>query len=200
MSELAENIDARLKELGLTPITAAVRKGYPRDMIRNVMRVDSRPRYDTLAKIADALGTTAETLIGGPPPHGDSLPERVRAHMVAKGLSPLSLASRAGLGPDYVRDLLRGKVREPGAMKLAALAGALECSVEDLLGDPDAPAHDPAANGWGEKLNERVSGGAWCSVVGASALTTGRVTLDLQANVSMGVAAQILALIEGDKP
>jgi transcriptional regulator with XRE-family HTH domain len=116
VSPFADRVRERLDELGLTAIGAATRKGYARDLIRNVVRSDTRPRYDTLIKIADALDTTPEALLG-PQVLTESQPRREK----------------------------RGGV---------SMAGGHE----------------------------------------------GRVTLNLQANVSMGVAAQILALIEGDGP
>jgi transcriptional regulator with XRE-family HTH domain len=53
------------------------------------------------------------------------------------GLNPFSTAKKAGLHPDYVRNILRGKAKQPGADRLARLAEALECSLPWLLGQPD---------------------------------------------------------------
>lgn len=63
----------------------------------------------------------------------DALADRVRSRMEALGLNQFSLAKRAGLGESYVRDLFRGKVKEPGSVKLFALAAALGCEPKDLL-------------------------------------------------------------------
>lgn len=62
-----------------------------------------------------------------------TLPERVKERMDALGLNPFSAATKAGLGADYVRDILRGKVKSPGADKLARLAETLETSTVYLL-------------------------------------------------------------------
>jgi len=63
-SPLALKVAARLRALGLTPITAAVRAGLPRDTIRNLFRTGGQPRADTLADIARALDTTVAHLMG----------------------------------------------------------------------------------------------------------------------------------------
>lgn len=66
--------------------------------------------------------------------------ERLQARMNELGLNPHSAAKKAGLAPGYVHDLLRGKVKEPSASRLAALATALECSPSWLMGlDPLSP-------------------------------------------------------------
>jgi transcriptional regulator with XRE-family HTH domain len=69
MDDIAElirdRIKRRLAKLKLTPITAAVHAGLPRDTIRNLFRGRaSVPRADTLAAIAVALETTLSYLMG----------------------------------------------------------------------------------------------------------------------------------------
>ncbi|MBD3571679.1 XRE family transcriptional regulator [Brevundimonas diminuta] len=71
-----------------------------------------------------------------------TLADRVRERMDALGLNPFATAKRAGLKTGYVHDLLRGKVVNPGADKLRALAIALEASSAYLLdGEPDPPVY-----------------------------------------------------------
>jgi transcriptional regulator with XRE-family HTH domain len=65
--------------------------------------------------------------------------ERVRKRLEALGLNPNSASQKAGLNRDYVRDILRGRIREPSALRLSKLANALECEPQDLLGDEIAP-------------------------------------------------------------
>ena len=60
------------------------------------------------------------------------LAERVSKRVADLGTNAYAVSVKAGLGNDYVRDILRGKVSEPSYAKLKALAGALECTVEDL--------------------------------------------------------------------
>lgn len=69
--------------------------------------------------------------------------ERIQARMEALALNPYATAKKAGLGPDYVRDLLRGKVKQPSAAKLRDLAIALECSTDFLMGEVEAPGETP---------------------------------------------------------
>lgn len=73
------------------------------------------------------------------------LQQRLRERMAGLGLNPFSTAKKAGLHPDYVRNILRGKARQPSAERLAKLAEALECSLAYLLGQPD-PAVSPEAH------------------------------------------------------
>jgi transcriptional regulator with XRE-family HTH domain len=47
-------------------------------------------------------------------------------------LTQKALATRAGVGSSYVRDLLRGKSLNPRYEHLSAIAKALGCSIEDL--------------------------------------------------------------------
>lgn len=68
---------------------------------------------------------------------------RIEERMAEMGLNPFSTAKKAGLGPDYVRDLLRGKVKQPSAAKLNALAIALDCSPSYLMGLEDAKGDAP---------------------------------------------------------
>ena len=65
------------------------------------------------------------------------LTERIEQRMAVLSLNPFSTAKRANLHQDYVRDILRGRVKQPGAARLMSLAGALECSLEYLLGTSD---------------------------------------------------------------
>lgn len=59
---------------------------------------------------------------------------RIEARMDLLGLNPFSAAKKAGLGGDYVRDIIRGRVRNPSNERLGKLAEALECSLRFLLG------------------------------------------------------------------
>lgn len=62
---------------------------------------------------------------------------RIEARMAELGLNPYSTAKQAGLGADYVRDLLRGKVKQPSAARLRELAIVLRSSPEYLMGIGD---------------------------------------------------------------
>jgi transcriptional regulator with XRE-family HTH domain len=70
--------------------------------------------------------------------------DRIQARMDELGLNPYAAAKKAGLGPDYVRDLLRGKVKQPSAARLRDLAIALDCSPDFLMGDDDQLGEAPA--------------------------------------------------------
>lgn len=50
------------------------------------------------------------------------------------GLSEIGLAKRAGLPRDAVRDIFRGKSKGPSAFRVKAIAEALNCTIDELLG------------------------------------------------------------------
>ena len=56
----------------------------------------------------------------------------VTKRMKERGLNPKSLSKRAGLNETFVRDLTKGKSRNPRADSLNKLATALECHISDL--------------------------------------------------------------------
>lgn len=61
-----------------------------------------------------------------------SLAYELEQRMRAAGFNQRSLAVAAGLNETYVRDLLRGRSRNPKSGHLAKLAETLGCSVSDL--------------------------------------------------------------------
>ena len=65
------------------------------------------------------------------------LSSKLKALMAAKGLNPFSTADRANLTEDTVRDIVRGKTKDPGAKKLLAVAKVLDTSIEELFSDDD---------------------------------------------------------------
>jgi transcriptional regulator with XRE-family HTH domain len=73
---------------------------------------------------------------------------RIEARMKLLGLNPYSAAKRAGLGGDYVRDIVRGRVRNPSTERLGKLAEALECSLYYLLGQDEIEIKQTRRSGW----------------------------------------------------
>lgn len=65
------------------------------------------------------------------------LAERVQQRLLALGISANRASVEAGLGRDYVRDILRGKARDPSADRLRRLAFVLRCTPEYLTGQTD---------------------------------------------------------------
>jgi len=81
--------------------------------------------------------------------------ERLQQLIAASGKSANAISAQAGFGRDYVRDLLRGKVKEPSASKLILLARALHTTPEYLNGSSSVPEetfeeyerrHEPGAD------------------------------------------------------
>lgn len=75
------------------------------------------------------------------------LAERLKAIMAERNLKAAPLARSAGVGVDFVRDILRGHVRSPRSENLAKLAVALDMSLDQLLDESAAP---PRTNGFHE--------------------------------------------------
>jgi transcriptional regulator with XRE-family HTH domain len=85
------------------------------------------------------------------PPSEDALPvaREVYRRMAEAGLSQKSLAKLAGVNETYVRDLFRGKSKNPKGDQLLKLAAVLGCSVGDLI--------DPGRAGRGEQVGQIVN-------------------------------------------
>lgn len=111
---------------------------------------------------------------------------RIRQRLSETGQNPFSAALKAGLDRDHIRNILRGKAKNPGATNLMKVAAVLDVTPAWLMGQEE-PSTMPGAPPATQARNNGIR------------LANGRVTLDLHAEVSPGVAAQILALIEGDK-
>ncbi len=79
----------------------------------------------------------------------------IRERMKAKGFaSATALSLAAGLPRTYVRDILTEKSKNPTGSRLAKLAVALSCSVDDLTGAAPAPTmHKPDATAFVEPPN-----------------------------------------------
>lgn len=94
--------------------------------------------------------------------------------MQACGLNPYSTARKAGLGGSYVRDIIRGKVKDPGVDRLRRLAEALDMSLADLAGSEieDVAALQPAKRG------------------------PASVTIEIKATLPLDIALRVLAMIK----
>ena len=57
-------------------------------------------------------------------------------------LTMTALAVRAGVRPDFIRDILRGRSKNPGYDGLEKIAKVLACEVKDLR-DQGAPGDEP---------------------------------------------------------
>lgn len=63
------------------------------------------------------------------------LARQIAARLKAKNLSINMLEKEAGLKSRAVQNIMRGKSKKPSAELLRAIAGILDCSIEDLLGN-----------------------------------------------------------------
>ncbi len=70
----------------------------------------------------------------------DTLAAEIRWRMNGRGFNQKSLARKAGLNETGVRDILQGKSRHPRHDTIEKIAGALGCSVIDLLAPPNQGA------------------------------------------------------------
>ncbi len=60
------------------------------------------------------------------------------------GMSSRALALKAGLRPQTLNDIESGETADPGTNKIAALANALGCALEDLFESTDDETTDAA--------------------------------------------------------
>lgn len=72
-----------------------------------------------------------------------NIAQQVQVRMRAKHLSIPELESQAGLKTHAVRNILRGKSKNPSAVNLQAIADVLGCSVKDLLETPEVLEEGP---------------------------------------------------------
>lgn len=106
---------------------------------------------DAAAAILRARGENkkADTLLGkggargraivAPADSATVLQKRTYERLVDVNESQRSISKRAGLGPDFIRCIMDGRSKDPGAAKLFKLAAALKCSPQYLLGLSDEP-------------------------------------------------------------
>ena len=64
----------------------------------------------------------------------DVLGEKLRAARTGKGQTLTDTAARAGISPQYLSEIERGR-KEPSSEMIAAVAGALGTSLSELAGD-----------------------------------------------------------------
>lgn len=95
-----------------------------------------------------------------------TLQKRVKERMDALELNAFETAKRANLGSSYVRDILRGKARNPAAANLAKLAEVLRTTPEYLLGrkPEDSTLRPVAAKVQGVSVVGKVSASSWYTV------------------------------------
>ncbi len=96
-----------------------------------------------------------------------TLGEEVNRRMEELGLNPKRLSLAAGLNETYVRDIMRGRTRNPRTDSLGKLARALGCARADLLpprerlaegGDGSAGRLEPAVLNRALAVAERLAG------------------------------------------
>jgi phage repressor protein C with HTH and peptisase S24 domain len=69
----------------------------------------------------------------------------VERRMIVRGMSCKSLSAAAGLNETYVRDLLKGRSKNPQTTQLAKLATALGCTIGDLSNPKPPSFNQPEA-------------------------------------------------------
>lgn len=75
---------------------------------------------------------------------GERLGELLRQ---ARGTRSITeVAFRAGISPETLRKIERGRIPTPAFFTVVAVAGVLELSLDELLADVWAPDATPAAN------------------------------------------------------
>lgn len=95
-----------------------------------------------------------------------SLQKRLKMRIDMMGTNALEVAKKAGLGDSFVRDILRGKSKNPGIDKLEKLAAALDTSVEWFTSTGDTAKPTTAGVSDASPLSEiqvvgQIQAGAW---------------------------------------
>lgn len=73
----------------------------------------------------------------------ETIKSRIKERLHAKGLSNNEASRRAGLGLSFVADILAGRSKSPSRPNLSKLARVLDCDVDYLYGELDAPNPEP---------------------------------------------------------
>lgn len=89
-----------------------------------------------------------------------TLQKRLLERMAATNAKPAPLAKSVNLSDSFIRDILRGKTKSPGAEKLDAIARALGTTSDYLLGITDQVASIAAAVSSKVKLMGYIGAGA----------------------------------------
>lgn len=95
-----------------------------------------------------------------------ALIDRIESRLSALGKTAEGASKDAGLGRDFIRTIQRRPETSPRGDNLAALAGALQCSVDYLLGLTELIG-SPPEGGVGEvvlPIRGEVGAGAWLAV------------------------------------
>jgi SOS-response transcriptional repressor LexA len=93
------------------------------------------------------------------------LKKRIRERMDLLGINALQTAKKSGLGDSFVRDILRGKTRNPSAANLAKLAVALETTADALMGQAgETPTQIEEVPVTGLEVVSDVQAGSWLEV------------------------------------
>lgn len=66
------------------------------------------------------------------PPTASPLAREIYKRMREKGLTAAALAKLADRDPGYIRDIFRGRSKNPKSVELQTVADALGCKLEDL--------------------------------------------------------------------
>lgn len=91
-----------------------------------------------------------------------SLQKRLKIRMDLTGMNAFETAKKAGLGESFVRDILRGKSKNPGIEKLERLAAALDTTVEWFTSaDEGKAAARPAPAVGGLDVIGSIQAGNW---------------------------------------
>jgi len=72
-----------------------------------------------------------------------ALKDRIELRLQATGMNASQASKAAGMSTDVIRNIRRGLSKSAGGETLIALAGALQTSVEYLLGQTDDPSPTP---------------------------------------------------------
>jgi SOS-response transcriptional repressor LexA len=130
---LSENILKCLERSGLTQKGAALKAGLSETAIRDIVVGRSKnPRYDTIKKIADLFGCSAEDLLNNEKLEVGELMSPIAKVRKEKGHTVDSLAKALGVNSGHIVEIEKGHFL-PTLDWLERLAGVLDVSPLDLM-------------------------------------------------------------------
>lgn len=76
----------------------------------------------------------------------DNLQEHIKSHIKENDISAKALEREAGLKESAVKNILSGRSNNPGLEVIVAIAEALNCSVDELIGRRNSTSKSTTAN------------------------------------------------------
>lgn len=130
---IGENIKRIRKKRKITQIQLAKMSGLTNDYISKLeLGKRENPSAEVISKIAEVLNCSTDDLITN-----NEIKNNLKNIREKKGLSQAELSKISGVSNVYISNLENGVKNNPSLDLIAKLADALQCSVNDILGEEE---------------------------------------------------------------